>query len=106
MSVCFPKNLSVKWVFVNTFFPSEKSLFRLEANKHRDTCILTQFGVIDVLREERTEEDLPIPTVYLKYLASRLCVIVFKKLNAYTANEIIEEVSSPPRIICPSIEPS
>lgn len=89
----FPKDLKVTWEFVNTYFPPEESLMKLEPSKHRNTCILTQYGVIDVLQDEKTEEDIPDPAVYLKYLASRLCVLVFKKLDLYTAEEIIAEVS-------------
>lgn len=93
MSACFPKDLEVTWEFVNTYFPKDKSLFKLEPSMHRATCILTKFGVIDVLREEKLEREIPDPAVYLKYLASRLCVLVFKQLDIYTADEIISEVS-------------
>lgn len=60
---------------------------------HRPTCILTKYGVIDVLHEMKSEEDIPDPSIYVKYLASRLCVLVFNKLAQFTADEIISEVS-------------
>lgn len=93
VSACFPKDLAVTWTFVNTYFPSEDSLFKLEPSTHRGTCILTKYGMIDVAREEKSETDIPDAAVYLKYLASRLCVLVFKKLDVYSAEEIITEVS-------------
>lgn len=93
ISACFPQNLKIKWTFINSYFPTEDSTLKLEPTSEREFTILTEYGVINVMKDVKSETDIPDPSVYLKYLASRLCVLVFKKLGVYTAHEIIEEVS-------------
>lgn len=77
---------------MNSYFPTKDTLFTLEPTPARHHCVLTKYGVIDVMRDDKTEEDIPDTLVYLKYLASRLCLVVFRKLGVYSAVDIIEEV--------------
>lgn len=94
MAACFLQDIKLHWTFVQSYFPKPEQHFKLDPTLHKDHCILTKYGVINVLLEDRTEESLPDPQVYLKYLASRICVLVFNQLGPYTASEIIKEVSN------------
>lgn len=92
ISACFPQDLEVKWEFINSYFPTGDNLFKLDPHVNREYNILTKYGVINVLTDHKTEADIPEPAVYLKYLASRLCVQIFNKMGVYTATEIIDTV--------------
>lgn len=92
-AVCtyLPRNLNVKWTFVNTYFPDNDEKFHLEGTENRKFRILTEYGVVDV-NEEYTEEQIPDFAIYLKYLIFKLCATVFDALNPVTGLQIMKEV--------------
>lgn len=94
VSACIPQNLAVKWTFVKSRFPLEKDLFKLEPTDMRKYLILTPYGVINVLGGPKTyPEDIKDHGIYLKYLAARLCCVVFHKLGSYSSDMMVEKVS-------------
>ena len=90
VAAVFPKDLKVTWEFVNTYFPSTDTLFRVDSSTHRHTCILTPYRLIDLARGETDEEAVMDPEMYVKYLEAKLSVLVFGKLTL--DHDIVEVV--------------
>lgn len=95
VSACIPENLDLKWEFVNSYFPKQENMFMLEPTNHRNYMLLTPYGVLNAMdATPKTEEEIPDPVIYLKYLAARLCCVVFDRLGSYNSETIIHEVSA------------